>query len=137
MSGQPVLLSIKHNVDLELTLSLPLGPVPWLLSISDGMSIKTDESKLLHFLKSYIKRTIGRPSNAAHIIDENAILYSFTAISVKFEEQGESVFNQSPKAEHVDIVTDTFIQCILNKSENATPELFAIYIQNYANQECN
>ena len=25
---------------------------------------------------------------------------------------------------------------ILNKSENAAPELFAIYIQNYANQEC-
>ena len=25
---------------------------------------------------------------------------------------------------------------ILNKSENATPELFAIYLQNYANQEC-
>ena len=25
---------------------------------------------------------------------------------------------------------------ILNKSESATPELFAIYIQNYANQEC-
>ena len=25
----------------------------------------------------------------------------------------------------------------LNKSENATPVLFAIYIQNYANQECN
>ena len=25
---------------------------------------------------------------------------------------------------------------ILNKSENATPELSAIYIQNYANQEC-
>ena len=27
-------------------------------------------------------------------------------------------------------------QYILNKSENATPELFAIYIQNYENQEC-
>ena len=26
---------------------------------------------------------------------------------------------------------------ILNKSENATPELFAIYKQNFANQECN
>ena len=26
---------------------------------------------------------------------------------------------------------------ILNKSENATPEMFAINIQNYANQECN
>ena len=29
------------------------------------------------------------------------------------------------------------MQTILNKSENATPELFAIYIQNYANQEYN
>ena len=27
-------------------------------------------------------------------------------------------------------------ETILNKSENATPELFAIYIQNYAYQEC-
>ena len=26
---------------------------------------------------------------------------------------------------------------ILNKSENATPELFAICIQNYEDQECN
>ena len=26
---------------------------------------------------------------------------------------------------------------ILNKSENATPVFFAIYIQHYANQECN
>ena len=25
---------------------------------------------------------------------------------------------------------------ILNKSENATPEFFAIYLQNYASQEC-
>ena len=29
------------------------------------------------------------------------------------------------------------VEYILNKSENATPELFVIYIQNYANQECN
>ena len=29
------------------------------------------------------------------------------------------------------------LDSILNKSENATPELFAIYIQNYANQEYN
>ena len=26
---------------------------------------------------------------------------------------------------------------ILNKIENATPELFAAYIQNHANKECN
>ena len=31
----------------------------------------------------------------------------------------------------------SYIKHILNKSENATPDLFAIYIQKYANQECN
>ena len=36
------------------------------------------------------------------------------------------------------IIIDTSILLnILNKSENATPELFAIFIQNYASQECN
>ena len=33
-------------------------------------------------------------------------------------------------------VTLLQIVYILNKSENATSELFALYIQNYANQEC-
>ena len=35
-------------------------------------------------------------------------------------------------------ITVTLLQIvyILNKSENATSELFALYIQNYANQEC-
>ena len=35
--GQSVLLSIEHNVDLELTFSLPLVPVTYPLSIPDGM----------------------------------------------------------------------------------------------------
>ena len=40
--GQLVLLSTEHNVDLELTLSLSLGPVPWLMSILDCMPTKSD-----------------------------------------------------------------------------------------------
>ena len=40
--GQLVLLSIELNVDLELTLSFPLGPVPWSLATADGMPTKTD-----------------------------------------------------------------------------------------------
>ena len=45
--GQLFLFSIEHDVDLELTLSLPLEPVLRQLSISDGMPTKTDKSKLL------------------------------------------------------------------------------------------
>ena len=38
------------------------------------------------------------------------------------------------KQRHLKIISGQHY--ILNKSENATPELFAISIQNYANQEC-
>ena len=88
---QLVLLSIEHNVDLELTLSLPLGPVPWPLSTPDGIPTKTDKSKLLHFLESHIESSIDQPYSAAHIIDGTAILHSLTAIPVTFEEHAESV----------------------------------------------
>ena len=34
------LLSIGHNVDLEMTLLFLLGPVPWSLSTADRISTK-------------------------------------------------------------------------------------------------
>ena len=62
--------------------------------------------KISTILESHIEPTIDRPFNAAHIIDDNAILQGLTAIPVTFEEQVESIFNQSPKAKHVGLVTD-------------------------------
>ena len=35
--GQRFLLSIEHSVDLEVTLSFPLGPVPWSLTAAHGL----------------------------------------------------------------------------------------------------
>lgn len=34
--GQLVLLSVKHDIDIESTLSFPLSPVPWSLATQDG-----------------------------------------------------------------------------------------------------
>ena len=56
--GQHDLLSIGHNVDLELTLLFLLGPVPWSLSSLDKIYIKTDMSKLQHCLQSHIEPTL-------------------------------------------------------------------------------
>ena len=100
-----------------MTLSFPLGPVPWSLATADGMPTKTDKSKLLHFLESHIEPTIDRPSNAVHVIDGNAILQSLTAIPGTFEELAESVFNQLPKSERVDFVTDTNKQLSIKSYE--------------------
>ena len=56
--GKHDLLSVGHNVDLELTLPFLLGPVPWSLTTSDRISTKTDRSKLQHGLQSHIEPTL-------------------------------------------------------------------------------
>ena len=56
VSGQHDILSIGHNVDLELTLPFLLGPVPWSLSTSDGISTKTNKSRLPHGLQSHMNQ---------------------------------------------------------------------------------
>ena len=55
--GQHDLLSIGHNVDLELTLPSLLGPVPWSLSTPDRMTFTT----------------LDWPCSAAHNFDGNAV----------------------------------------------------------------
>ena len=95
------LFSIGNNIDLELTLPFLLGPVPWSLSTPDRISTKTDKSKLPHGLQSHIEPTLDWPCSAALI-----------AFPVTFMDLMAPVFNHSLKAEHVDFVIDTYIQCI-------------------------
>ena len=71
--GQHDLLSIGHNVDLELTLPFLLGTVPWSQSTPDRVSTKADKSKLPHGLQSNIESTLDWPCSAAHNFDGNAV----------------------------------------------------------------
>ena len=59
--GQLVLLSVQNDINLQVTLSYPLGPVPWSLATADGMPIKTDKAKLLHYLESSVEALLLRP----------------------------------------------------------------------------
>ena len=117
--GQLVLLAIQHDVDLELTLSFPLGPVPWSLATADGMPTKTDKSTLLHNLESGIEQVTDRPSDAVHVVDGNAMLQSLKPIPDSFEELAEHVFNKLPKSKRMDFITDTYRQQSIKSYERA------------------
>ena len=106
-------INFGHNVDLELTLLYPLGPVPWSLSTPDRISTKTNKSKLLHGLQSHIEPTLDWPCSAAHNFDGSAIQQSIIAFPVTFKDLIEPVFNQ---AGHVVFVIDTLIQCTCIRS---------------------
>ena len=45
--GQLVMLSVEHNIDLQVTLSYPLGIVPFSLATADGMPTKTNKAKII------------------------------------------------------------------------------------------
>ena len=92
--SQHDLLSVGHNVDLELTLPFLLGPVPWSLSTPDGIPTQTDKSKLMHVVQSHIEPTIDQPCCAVHNFDGIAIVQSFIALLVTFRDQVEPLFNQ-------------------------------------------
>ena len=53
--GQLVLFSVEHNIDLQVTLSYPLSPVPFFLAIANSMHVKTDKSKLLLNLEANVE----------------------------------------------------------------------------------
>ena len=76
-----MLVSIGHNVDLELTLPFLLGPVPWSLSTPDRISTKTNKSKLPHGLQSHIEPTLDSPCSAAHNFDVNIVTTKHNSFS--------------------------------------------------------
>ena len=117
--GQLVLLAIQHDVDLELTLSFPLSPVPRSLATADGMPTKTDKSTLLHNLESGIEQVKYRPSDSVHVVDGNAMLQSLKPIPDSFEELAEHIFNKLPKSKRVDFITDTYRQQSIKSYERA------------------
>ena len=112
--GKHDLLSIGHNVDLELILPFLLGPVPWSLSTLDRIFTKTDKSKLPHGFQTYIELTLDWPCSAAHNVD----LQSVIAYPVTFMDLMAPVFNQALKAGHVGFVTDTYIVYTMYKQQS-------------------
>ena len=75
------LLSIGHNVDLELTLPFLLGSVPWSLFIPDRIYTKTDKSKLPYGLQSHIEPTLDWPCSATHNVDINVVTTEHNSFS--------------------------------------------------------
>ena len=91
------LLSIVHNVDLELTLPFLLGPVPWSLSTPDRISTKTDKSKLQHGLQDHIEPTLDWPCSAAHNVDVNALTTEHNSFSCHLHGSDGACIQQGTK----------------------------------------
>ena len=103
------MLSLKSNIDLEMTMSFQLGPVPWTLATADGCPVKSDKAKLLHNLEARVDPSEKPPiEESIYVYDGNAILQALTAIPGTFEDVAERVFAPLPKTKRVDFVTDCY-----------------------------
>ena len=115
-----MILALEHQVSLENVLSYPLGQVPWALATADGALIKTDKSKLMHSSEEK-SLLVQRPTVAfvCYIIDGNAVQQAMVSLSSTFGELAECVFDQLPRAQHVDFVTDSYHPCSIKGVERS------------------
>ena len=114
------MLSLKNNIDLELTMSYQLGPVPWTLATADGCPVKSDKSNLLHKLEETIEPS-DKPSleDSVYVCDGNAILQALMQIPETFEAVAERVFEMLPKTKRVDFVTDSYYEHSIKSFERS------------------
>ena len=107
--GKLVILALQHELSLKRVLSYLLGPVPWALATSDGAMIKNDKAKLMHCLED--KSHLAQRPNVGfqcYIVDGNALLQAMVSLPSMFGELAEYVFQQLPRAERLDFVTDSY-----------------------------
>ena len=72
--GQLLVLSRKHNIDLNKVMTYPLNPVPWALATSDEQLMKTNKAVLMHKLEQHvIQETQESNANSVSIIDGNTL----------------------------------------------------------------
>ena len=105
------MLSLKNDIDLEMTMSFQLGLVPWRLATADRCPVKTDKAKFLHNLEAPIDPSQKPPlEDSVYVCDGNACLQALTAIPETFEDVAERVFTLLPKTKRVDYVTDCYYE---------------------------
>ena len=80
------MLSVENNVDLEMTMSYQLGPVPWTLAAADGCPVKSDKPKLLQNLEALVDPSNKPPAEKSiYVHDVNVIFQALTAVPEKCE----------------------------------------------------
>ena len=116
--AQLVLLALKNDTDLEMTMSYQLGKVPWTLATADGSPVKSDKAKLLHDLKGTAEAS-EKPvqEETFYIYDGNTLLQAMTAIPDTFEKVAERAFTLLPKTQRVDFATDSYYEHSIKVSE--------------------
>ncbi|KAK3106630.1 hypothetical protein FSP39_024006 [Pinctada imbricata] len=117
--GQLMILAVQNNIDLAVTFTYPLGPVPWALATADGVPFKSDKAKLLHVLESNLPSVTNVPQRqtTAYICDGNALLHSLIGIPETFGQITEKIFDLLPKYSRVDFVTDSYRENSIKAAE--------------------
>ena len=127
--AQLVMLALKNDIDLKMTMSYQLGPVPWTLATADGSPVKSDKAKLLHNLEGTTEAS-EKPvkEDTVYICDGNALLQAMTAIPDTFEEVAERVFTLLPKTQRVDFVTDSYYEHSIKAFERRRREMSTTFL---------
>ena len=96
--------SVQNDIDLQGTLSYPLGPVPWLLATADGMPVKLTRQSSYTTLNPQWKHYC--------FVQKKMLFYCrwkrSSSIPDNFEDLADAILSLLPKFGRIDFVTDMY-----------------------------
>ena len=112
--GTILVLSQKHDIDLEKVFQYPLSPITWALATGDGGLMKTDKSQLLHHLEAKVSAAADQELTFAAedvvIVEANAVYQTIVKAPPTFGELALHIFHaRIPKVNVLHFVTDTYV----------------------------
>ena len=107
--GRLLIMSQRHDIDLQKLFKYSLSPIPWSLATGDGCYAKTNKSQLLHMLEKECPNVEAPvPDDVSYVVDGNALIQSLTKLPGTFGELAQLIFRCLPKSSHVHFVTDSY-----------------------------
>ena len=84
-----LVIAQSQQMDLCNVFTYSLGPVPWSTAAAEGLPIKMEKAKLLHWLEGNTP-----PASSVHLFDGMALLQSLRYVPAIFQGVSEQVFSQ-------------------------------------------
>lgn len=124
--GRIIVMAQGRSLKMENILSHPLGPLPWALSISDGLLRKTNKASLATSLQKGVAVAEEYLGNYASIVDGMNLVQRVKGDQATFGDIASSILlmaiREGSQGKRIDVVFDTYQENSIKNSERRGEE---------------
>ena len=121
--GRIIVMAQNRNLQMDVILSHPLGPLPWALSTPDGLLRKTNKATLATALQKNVAVAEHLPEHCAAVVDGMNLVHRVKGDQVTFKDIATTIFAMALKegmgCSRIDVVFDTYKEVSIKNTERS------------------